>query len=171
MGSEAGRVKAVTNRRILALADHDDVPSMPPSPRVPGHCSAPPIIELANQDDVRRIALSLPETCENKHRFAFSVRHKPFAWVWFEPVDPKKGRVPNPEAIGCRVSCEEEKYMLIDAKPDIFFTEPHYNGYPAVLVWLPKIELALLEEMIHESWQLQAPRRLAKAYDETAVDS
>ncbi len=58
--------------------------------------------------------------------------------------------------------------MLIDAKPDIFFTEPHYNGYPAVLVWLPKIELALLEEMIHESWHLQAPRRLAKAYDETA---
>jgi hypothetical protein len=53
---------------------------------------------MAAQNDVRRIALSLPEVEETTDRFAFSVRNKGklkgFAWVWLERVDPRKARVP-----------------------------------------------------------------------------
>ena len=56
---------------------------------------------MATRDDVRRIALSLPETSEAEARFAFSVlnkgKQKGFVWVWMERVHPKKPRVPNPD--------------------------------------------------------------------------
>ena len=52
---------------------------------------------MATQADVRRIALSLPETEEAPNHFAFSVRikgkPKGFVWVWMERVTPKKARV------------------------------------------------------------------------------
>ena len=56
---------------------------------------------MADQDDVRRIALSLPDTVEDDDRFAFSVlgsgKGKPngFAWVWLERIHPKKARLPK----------------------------------------------------------------------------
>jgi hypothetical protein len=65
---------------------------------------------MADQSDVRRIALSLPETDQEEGRFAFSVdnRGKPkgFAWVWMERIEPKKPRVPRSEVIALRVSNE-----------------------------------------------------------------
>ena len=58
---------------------------------------------MATQADVRRIALSFPETEEANNRFAFSVMNKgklkEFIWVWMERVTPKKPRVPNPGVI------------------------------------------------------------------------
>ena len=63
---------------------------------------------MASQADVRRIALSLPETEEAPDRFAFSVRNKGkrkgFVWVWMERVTPKKPRVPQPAVIAVRVA-------------------------------------------------------------------
>ena len=54
---------------------------------------------MATQADVRRIALSLPETEETENHFAFSVRNKGklkgFVWVWMERITPKKARVPQ----------------------------------------------------------------------------
>ena len=60
---------------------------------------------MATRDDVRQIALALPEVIEDGDRFAFSLaatgkaKPKSFAWVWLERVDPKKGRVPNPSVL------------------------------------------------------------------------
>jgi hypothetical protein len=120
---------------------------------------------MATQEDVRRIALRLPGTTEGAGRFSFSVGGKDFAWVWLERVDPKKARVPNPEAIGVRVRNEFEKHALIDFDPDVFFTEPHYNGFPAILVRLPRIDLDLLEKVLTDGWRCQAPRKLAAELD------
>ncbi|MGH8927947.1 MAG: hypothetical protein ACRDWH_06320 [Acidimicrobiia bacterium] len=101
---------------------------------------------MADQNDVRRIALSLPETVEAPDRFAFSVlnrgKWKGIAWVWLERTEPKEPRVPRPDVVAIRVDGESEKEALIAADPDKFFTEPHYNGYPAILVRLPAIEAA-----------------------------
>jgi hypothetical protein len=124
---------------------------------------------LADQSDVRRIALSLPETSEGDERFAFSVRNKDkqkgFVWVWMERVEPKKPRVPNPDVVAVRVADQEEKEMLLAADPETFFTEPHYNGFPAVLVRLPAIDVEELTALITEAWRCQAPRALVDEFE------
>ena len=119
---------------------------------------------MATQNDVRRIALSLPDTVEETGRFAFSVMNKGklkgIAWVWLERTDPKKARVPNPKVLAVRVGSQDEKAMLLAADETKFFTEPHYNGYPAVLVRLDAIGKAELEALITSAWRCQAPRAL-----------
>ena len=124
---------------------------------------------MPDQDDVRRIALSLPETVEEEGRFSFAVKNKgkmkAFAWVWLDRPVPKKARVPNPEVLAVRVSGEEEKQMLIEAAPAKYFTEPHYNGYPAVLIRLRKIKVGELKERLVNAWKIQAPRALVKDFE------
>jgi len=124
----------------------------------------------STEDDVRRIALSLPETSEAEDRFAFSVanrgKQKGFAWVWLERVEPKKARVPKPGVIAVRVANDAEKQLLLASDEEKFFTEPHYNGFPAVLVRLSAIEVDELEELIIDAWRCQAPRALVKEFDQ-----
>jgi hypothetical protein len=119
---------------------------------------------MATQADVRRIALFLPETAE-EGGFHFTVAGKGFAWAWMERVQPKKARVPNPEVIAVRVANELEKQALLSLDAGVFFTEPHYDGYPAVLVRLPAIDLELLEKVITDAWRCRAPKSLAAALD------
>jgi hypothetical protein len=118
---------------------------------------------MADQDDVRRIALALPETTEDEGHFAFGVDGKQFAWAWMERIDPKRARVPNPDVIAVRVANELEKQSLLSLDGDVFFTEAHYNGYPAVLVRLPAIGLDLLETVLTDAWRTKAPPRLLKS--------
>lgn len=120
---------------------------------------------MPTQDDVRRIATALPEVAEEDGRFAFRVRGKAFAWVWFERPEPNGRRTPNPDVIAVRVDGEAEKESIIGLDPDVFFTEPHYAGFPAVLVRLPAIDADLLEELLVRAWRVQAPKRLAATLD------
>jgi hypothetical protein len=121
---------------------------------------------MATQAAVRRVALSFPETEEAGGRFAFAVRNKgklkEFVWVWMERVVPKKPRVPNPGVIAVRVANLGQKDLLLAADPVKFFTEPHYAGYPAVLVRLDAVNVADLEVLIAEAWRCQAPAALTK---------
>jgi hypothetical protein len=116
---------------------------------------------MATQADVRRIALSLPQAEEAPDHFAFSVpskgKRKGFLWVWMERIEPKKPRVAQPDVIAVRVASLEEKERLIDSDPKKFFTEPHYNGFPAVLVNLPSITARELKPLIEAAWRCQAP--------------
>jgi hypothetical protein len=125
---------------------------------------------MASRRDVRRIALSLPETLEDADRFAFSVRHrtkqKGFAWTWNERVEPKRPRVPNPGVLAVRVANDAEKQALLSSDEEKFFTEPHYNGFPAVLVRLAAVEVDELEELLIDAWRCQAPRALVKELGE-----
>jgi hypothetical protein len=121
---------------------------------------------LADQADVRRIALALPGATEADGHFAFSVlnkgKQKRFVWVWLERMHPRKGRVPNPSVLAVRVADQEEKEMLLVADPAKFFTEPHYNGFPAVLVRLAAIDVDELTGLIVEAWRCQAPAALSR---------
>jgi hypothetical protein len=120
---------------------------------------------MATQEDVRRIALSLPQTSEAADNFGFGVlskgKSKGFAWAWNQRIDPKKPRVPNPDVLVVRVASLAEKEELLAADPEKFFTEPHYNGFPAVLVRLQVIDAGELAELITDAWRCQAPRALA----------
>ena len=97
---------------------------------------------MATQADVRRIALALPGTEEKPNHFAFEVRNKGklkgFVWVWMERITPKKPRVPQPKVVAVRVASLDDKEFLLRLDPEKFFTEPHYEGFPAVLVRLPE---------------------------------
>ena len=123
---------------------------------------------MATQQDVRQIALSLPETSESPDRFAFSVHNKGkakgFVWVWLERIQPKKARIPNPEVIAIRVSNLDEKEFLLAAEPSKFFTEPHYKGYPAILVRLTEVGYIELQALITNAWSCQAPTALSKQF-------
>jgi hypothetical protein len=120
---------------------------------------------MATQEGVRRIAMSLAEVEEASERFAFSVRGKGFAWVWLERTEPKGPRTPNPEVLAIRVDGELEKESLIAMDPEVFFTEPHYDGFPAVLVRLPEIADDVLEALLTAAWRIQAPKRLVATLD------
>ena len=117
---------------------------------------------MATQDDVRRIALSFPGAREGKGQFGFSVldrgKEKGFCWVWLERLHPKKARVPQPRVLAVRTSGLDHKAALIGANPDVYFTEPHYDGFPAILIRLPNITLDELTLILTEGWRCQAPK-------------
>ena len=116
---------------------------------------------MATQADVRRIALSLPGAVPVPGRFAFGVERKgklkAFVWVWMERVTPKKPRVPNHGVIAARVADLAERDRLLAAEPKKLFTEPHYEGFPAVLVRLEAVTVADLRALLNAAWRSQAP--------------
>lgn len=112
---------------------------------------------MATEADVRRIALDLPETIE-KPWFGspgFRVKDKGFLRIRSEA---EGGLVVFVADLG-------EKEALLASDPDVFFTTPHYDGYPTVLVNLPAIAIDELTELITDSWRLKAPKRVLAAYD------
>jgi hypothetical protein len=118
---------------------------------------------MATQADVRRIALALPGAREAETDFAFTIdiagKDKGFAWVWKERVDPKKPRVPNPAVLAVRVADEAEKIALLHGAPEKFFTEPHYDGFPAVLVRLAAVSRPELKKLLADATRCQAAKR------------
>ena len=121
---------------------------------------------MATLADVRRIAMKLPGTVEQEDRIAFSVpvkgKLKGYAWVWKERIDPKKARVPNKSVLAVRVANLAEKDMMLAMDSVKFFTEPHYNGYPAVLVRLAEMKAADLRQLLDHGWRCTAPREVLK---------
>lgn len=116
---------------------------------------------MATQADVRRLALKLPGVEEGSDKFAFSVPNKGklkgFVWVWMERVTPKQPRIANTGVIAARVANVAQRDLMIAAEPAKFFTEPHYNGFPAVLVRLEAVSVADLKVLIAEAYRCQAP--------------
>jgi hypothetical protein len=118
---------------------------------------------VASLDDVRRLAVALPEAVENDDGFGFRVRGKQFAWVWYERVTQGKPRVPRPDVLVVRVDGQAGKELLLRSDPGKFFTEPHYNGFPAVHVRLAAVDDAELGELLADAWRCQAPRSLVRS--------
>jgi hypothetical protein len=95
------------------------------------------------------------------------VRDKGF--VWERPLRQSDLRAlgdaaPDGPILGARVEHLGAKEALLADDPDAYFTTPHFEGYPAVLVRLERIDLAELEELIAEAWLARAPKRAAQAY-------
>jgi hypothetical protein len=123
---------------------------------------------MATWDDVRRIALALPETEETTkwHRATWVVGGKGFVWERpLSKVDHKKlgDAAPEGPILGVRVENLVAKESLLAQGPP-FFTIPHFDGYPAVLVLLDEIDAGALEELVEEAWLSRAPDKLAQRY-------
>ncbi|MER7458730.1 MmcQ/YjbR family DNA-binding protein [Micromonospora sp. NPDC126480] len=125
---------------------------------------------MATWDDVRRIALDLPETTEAPSYDglpAWKVRGKGF--VWERPLrrgdrDALGAAAPDGPVLGAQVPDLGAKEALLADDPAVYFTTPHFDGYPAVLVRLDRIDVEELTELITEAWYARAPKRLAAAY-------
>lgn len=128
---------------------------------------------MATWDDVRRIATGLPGTEEGTaygHQ-AWRVGGKLFVWerpLRAADLDALGDDAPDGPILGARVEHVGAKEALIADAPDVYFTTPHFDGYPAVLVRLDRIGAAELAELVEEAWLDRAPKRLAKAHIETA---
>ena len=123
---------------------------------------------MASWDDVRRIALGLPETSERPtHGGNPSWRVRDKLFVWERPLRAADLRAlgddaPEGPILGARVEHLGAKEALLADDPGVYFTTPHFDGYPAVLVRLEEVPTDELEELIVEAWIVQAPKRLAR---------
>jgi len=131
---------------------------------------------MATWDDVRRLALALPEAIEETSRdhAAWVVRKKFF--VWERPLrksDLKALGAAAPEApiLGARVEHVAAKEAMLADPSGVFFTTPHFDGYPAVLVKLDEISETDLEEVVVEAWLNRAPPKLVREYLAARVDA
>lgn len=129
---------------------------------------------MATWDDVRRLALRLPQTVERSSRdglLSWQVKDKSFAWerplrrADLQALGDAASRGP---ILGARVPDLGAKQALLADDADVYFTTPHFDGFPAILVHLDLITLPELGELLVEAWLCRAPKRLAAEYLDAA---
>lgn len=124
---------------------------------------------MATWDDVRRLALALPETSEQVSRGLRQWRVRDKGFVWERPLrradlEALGEQAPEGPILGAHVEHLGAKEALLASEADVCFTTPHFDGYPAVLVRLERAAVEQLAELITEAWLARAPKRLAQAY-------
>ena len=111
---------------------------------------------MADADDVRRLALSLPEVVEiDSDGFDFRRNNRGFVWSYPERL-PGKPRVIRTDIAVLFVGDEAEKQALLLGEPELFFTTPGYDGLPLVMVRLGEVSVERLTELITDAWQMRA---------------
>jgi hypothetical protein len=125
---------------------------------------------MANWNDVHRLALRLPQTVERSSRdglLDWRVKDKSFAWerpLRRADLQALGDAAPSGPILAAHVPDLGVKQALLADDADVYFTTPHFDGYPAILVRLDRITLAELEELLVEAWLCRAPKRLAAEY-------
>ena len=116
---------------------------------------------MADADDVRRLALALPNVVENPSAgFDFRVADHGFIWSYPERVPGQPRRIRVDIAV-LFVGDEDEKQALLLGEPDLFFTVPGYEGVPLVMVRLAAVTVDRLDELVTDAWRMRAPDELA----------
>jgi hypothetical protein len=121
---------------------------------------------MADADDVRRVALDLPDVEEiDSDGFDFRVGGKGFVWSYPERL-PGQRRVIRTDIAVLFVGDEAEKQALLLGEPEVFFTVPGYDGWPLVMLRLAQVDIERLTELVIDAWRMRAPRDLASELDE-----
>jgi hypothetical protein len=124
---------------------------------------------MATWEDVASIIGELPLTEERSPR-EWRIGKKLLAWERPLRLSDRKSLTalgidpPEGDILGVRVADEGVKFALIADEPNVYFTTPHFDGYPAVLVRLAEIDELGLREVIVEGWLTQAPKRLVQEF-------
>jgi hypothetical protein len=120
---------------------------------------------MADADDVRRLALSLPHVVEiDSDGFDFRVGNRGFVWSYPERR-PGEPRVIRTDIAVLYVGDEAEKQALLLGEPSVFFTTPAYDGLPLVMLRLARVDVDRLTELVTDAWRMRAPRELAADLD------
>ncbi len=121
---------------------------------------------MADADDVRRLALALPDVEEiDSDGFDFRVAGKGFVWSYPERT-PGKPRVIRIDVAVLYVGDEAEKQALLLGEPRLFFTTPGYDGWPLVMLRLAEVDATRLAELVTDAWRMRAPKELSAQLDE-----
>ena len=116
---------------------------------------------MADADDVRRLALALPQVSEiASDGFDFRVGGRGFVWSYPERAPGRPRRIRTDVAV-LFVGDEAEKQALLLGEPELFFTAPGYEELPLVLVRLPEVSAGRLAELITDAWRMRAPDDVA----------
>jgi hypothetical protein len=119
------------------------------------------LFPMAHADDVRRLALALPQVEEiDSDGFDFRAAGKGFIWSYPErrPGEPRRIRT---DIAVLYVGDEAEKQALLLGEPDIFFSAPEYRSFPLVMLRLARVDTARLAELITDAWRMRVPDGLA----------
>ena len=125
---------------------------------------------MVSLDEAARMALELPEVTEGERHGGRTwwVRGKTFAWErHFSKADIRRfGDVTPPDGpiLAIRVADLGEKEAVLGARAKGFFTIPHFDGYPAVLVQLKTVGKRAMREAVIDGWLACAPAKLAEDY-------
>ncbi len=124
---------------------------------------------MATWADVRRIALAPPEATERESRGLAWWEVKGQGFVWERPLrrpdfEALGDDAPGGPILGARVEHLGAKEALLADAPHVYFTTPHFDGYPVVLARLEQINQQDLQELIVEAWLARAPKRLADEF-------
>ena len=126
---------------------------------------------MADADDVRHMALALPHVVEiDSDGFDFRVGDKGFVWSYPERTPGRPRRIRTDIAV-LYVGDEAEKQALLLGEPDVFFTTPAYDGLPLVMLWLARVNVDRLRELVTDAWRMRAPAVLAGDLDTGAGSS
>jgi hypothetical protein len=126
---------------------------------------------VADADDVRRLALALPDVVEiDSDGFDFRVAGKGFVWSYPERV-PGKPRLIRTDIAVLYVGDEAEKQALLLGEPGVFFTTPGYDGLPLVMLRLAEVDAPRLGELVTDAWRMRAPDALAGDLDQAGEPS
>jgi hypothetical protein len=125
---------------------------------------------MATWDDVRRIAATLPESDEQAGRDGQQWRVGGKLFAWERPLRRSDlaalgAAAPDGPVLAARVVDEAVKAALIAESPGVYFTTPHFDGYPAILVRLDRISGPDLEDLLADAWTARAPKRLLRERD------
>jgi hypothetical protein len=119
---------------------------------------------MADADDVRRVALGLPEVTEiDSDGFDFRVANRGFVWSYPERR-PGRQRLIRTDVAVLFVGDEAEKQALLLGEPEIFFTTPGYDGLPLVMLRLPEVDVERLTELVVDAWRMRAPADLVAGH-------
>jgi hypothetical protein len=111
---------------------------------------------VASEDDVRRIALALPQAYEQPAYGTPSWRTKPRMFARMHE---------QPGLLVCWVPDLGDTQALLDEDPDLFSTTPHYDGHPVVLVRLAAVDQSRLTELLTDAWRCRAPARAVREWE------
>jgi hypothetical protein len=127
---------------------------------------------VATMRDLDRLALAMPEATKEVSedgRPTYLMRGRKFCFHRSQrrdAADPETGELLD-DVLVFRVDDLDTKELLLADPRGVFFTTPHWNGYPAVLMRIPalkQINRAELRDLVVDGWLTRAPKRVAKAW-------
>jgi hypothetical protein len=117
--------------------------------------------------DVSRLMKALPAVVKSPSRREWRVKDKLLAWE--RPLRQTDRTALGPSAptgpiLAIHVPLDL-KEMLLASRPDVYFTTPHFDGWPAILIRLPAMPANELSDILHESWLERAPKKLVAEFE------